>query len=140
MQHDIEVRVPIRITDINHCSALVGEVFRFVAEYATFECDVGQAIALSPAVREKLSVCVCAHFLIKGYHGGRFHSSIRRTLAAIRIHEHKIWSEGLLIANARDVSFLDVVFSPPCERKYPVCCSVLCVSVAKPSPSARLCG
>jgi hypothetical protein len=59
-KQDTKARVPIPMTEINHSIALFDEVFKFVAENVTFECTVGQAIALSPAVREQLSVDACA--------------------------------------------------------------------------------
>jgi hypothetical protein len=58
---DTKLRFPIPMTEMSHCVALHEEGFTFLAENATFECSVGHAIALSPAVREQLSVDACAH-------------------------------------------------------------------------------
>jgi hypothetical protein len=59
-REDSETRISIPLTEINHCRALLEDAFRFTARSATFECSVGQAVALSPAVREQLSVDACA--------------------------------------------------------------------------------
>jgi hypothetical protein len=55
-----EARISISMTEINHCGALFGGGFTLRAKDSTFECSVGQAVALSPAVREQLSVDACA--------------------------------------------------------------------------------
>jgi hypothetical protein len=57
---DTTVPVPVPMTEINHCGALLEGGFKFMGENTTFECSVGHAIALSPAVREQLSVDACA--------------------------------------------------------------------------------
>jgi hypothetical protein len=57
---DTEARIPIAMRKVNQCGALFEDVFRFTAKGATLECTVGQAVALSPAVREQLSVDACA--------------------------------------------------------------------------------
>jgi hypothetical protein len=59
-REDSETRISIALTEINHCRALLEDAFRFTARSATFECSVGQAVALSPAVRDQLSVDACA--------------------------------------------------------------------------------
>jgi hypothetical protein len=46
--------------DLNRFRCFSESVFRFAAKVATCECSVGQAVALSPAVRDQLSVDACA--------------------------------------------------------------------------------
>jgi hypothetical protein len=53
-------RILIRFPEIHHQPALFDGPFTFSADGAMFECDVAQAIALSSAVSEQLSVDACA--------------------------------------------------------------------------------
>jgi hypothetical protein len=46
--------------EINHSGTLFADWRMFTSENAIFECSVGQPTALSPAVREQLSVDACA--------------------------------------------------------------------------------
>jgi hypothetical protein len=48
------------MTEINHSGTLFADWFMFTSENAIFECSVGRAIALSPVLREQLSVDACA--------------------------------------------------------------------------------
>jgi hypothetical protein len=57
---DAEAQIAIPITEINHSGTFFADGFMFTSENAIFECSVGQAIALSAAVREQLSVDACA--------------------------------------------------------------------------------
>jgi hypothetical protein len=57
---DTEAQITIPMTKINHSGTLFADRFIFPSENAIFECSIGQAIALSPAVREQLSVDACA--------------------------------------------------------------------------------
>jgi hypothetical protein len=57
---DTEAQIAIPMTEINHSGTLFADRFIFTSENAITECSVGQAIALSPAVREQLSVDACA--------------------------------------------------------------------------------
>jgi hypothetical protein len=57
---DVEAGIPIPITEITHCGALFEDAFTFTATGITFECTVGQAVAVSPMVREQLSTDACA--------------------------------------------------------------------------------
>jgi hypothetical protein len=59
-----EAQIAIPITEVNDSGALFADRFMFTSENATFECSVGHAIALSPAVREQLSVDACAHTFV----------------------------------------------------------------------------
>jgi hypothetical protein len=54
-------RILIRLPEIKHLGALFDDVFTFTADGALFECNVAQAIVLSSAVSEQLSVDACAH-------------------------------------------------------------------------------
>jgi hypothetical protein len=56
----ITIPIPIPMTEINHSGTLFADLFLFTSENAIFECTIGQAIALSPMVREQLSVDACA--------------------------------------------------------------------------------
>jgi hypothetical protein len=51
------------VTEVKHLAPLFDDAFRFTADGAMFECDVAQAIALSSAVSEQLSVDACARTL-----------------------------------------------------------------------------
>jgi hypothetical protein len=55
---ETEVQIAIPMAEINHSGTLFVDQFLFTSENAIFECSFGQAIALSPAVREQLSVDV----------------------------------------------------------------------------------
>jgi hypothetical protein len=57
---DPEPQITIPMTEVNHSGALFADQFKFTSGNAIFECSVGQAVALSPAVREQLSVDACA--------------------------------------------------------------------------------
>jgi hypothetical protein len=59
-EKDTEAQIAIPMTEINHNSTRFADRFKFTSENANFECSIGQAIALSPAVREQLSVDACA--------------------------------------------------------------------------------
>jgi hypothetical protein len=48
------------MTEINHSGTLFADPFLFTSENYIFECSVGEAIALSAAVRESFSVDACA--------------------------------------------------------------------------------
>jgi hypothetical protein len=56
-----KTRNSIPLTEINYCSTLLEDAVRFTLKSATIECSVGQAVAHSPVVRERLSVDACAH-------------------------------------------------------------------------------
>jgi hypothetical protein len=53
-------RILIQFPAIKHVDALFDGRYKFAADGAMFECNVAQAIALSSAVAEQLSVDVCA--------------------------------------------------------------------------------
>jgi hypothetical protein len=53
-------RILIQFPEIKHLGALFDGAFQFTADGSMFECNVGQAITLSPAVSEQLSVDACA--------------------------------------------------------------------------------
>jgi hypothetical protein len=57
---NIEAHISMPIAEMNSCFSLFDDTFKFKAESATYECSVGQAVALSPAVQEQLSVDACA--------------------------------------------------------------------------------
>jgi hypothetical protein len=57
---DAEAQIAIPMTAINHSRTLFTDGFMFTSDNAIFECSVGQAIALSPAVSEQLSIDACA--------------------------------------------------------------------------------
>jgi hypothetical protein len=57
---DQEARFVVPMTKINQCGVVFEDTFTFTAKNSTFECSIGQAVALSPAVREQLSVDACA--------------------------------------------------------------------------------
>jgi hypothetical protein len=44
------------MTELYHCIGSVEEALELAGDNATFECSVGQAIALSPEVREQFSM------------------------------------------------------------------------------------
>jgi hypothetical protein len=58
---EIDVRTPLPKTEIAHTSALFEGAFAFTNSGKTIECTVGQAVAISPAVRNLISVDACAH-------------------------------------------------------------------------------
>jgi hypothetical protein len=55
-----EAHISKPMKEINHCGTLFDEAFTFTGKDTTFECSVGQAVTLSPGVREQLSVDACA--------------------------------------------------------------------------------
>jgi hypothetical protein len=57
---DAEAQIAIPMTEINYSGTLFTDRFKSTSENAIFECSVGEAVALSPAVREQLSVDACA--------------------------------------------------------------------------------
>jgi hypothetical protein len=57
---DTEAQTAIPITEFNHSGTLFFDQFMFTFENAIIECTVGQAVALSPAVCQQLSVDACA--------------------------------------------------------------------------------
>jgi hypothetical protein len=61
---DTEAQIAIPMTEINHNGILFADQFKFRSENTIFECSVGQAIALSPAVREQLSVDACGRTFV----------------------------------------------------------------------------
>jgi hypothetical protein len=60
LKNDAEAQIAIPMTEINYSGTLFADEFMFISENAIIECTGGQAIALSPAVREQLSVDACA--------------------------------------------------------------------------------
>jgi nucleoid-associated protein YejK len=48
------------MTEINHSCSVFTDVFTFSTDSGPIECNVREAIILSPAVREQLSVDECA--------------------------------------------------------------------------------
>jgi hypothetical protein len=57
---DGEAQITDPMTEVNASGPLFADRFMFTSEKAIFECTIGQAIALSSAVREQLSVDACA--------------------------------------------------------------------------------
>jgi hypothetical protein len=57
---DAEAQIAISMKEINGNGTFFADRFMFTSANAIFECSVGQAVALSPAVREQLSVDACA--------------------------------------------------------------------------------
>jgi hypothetical protein len=55
-----EAQLAIPMTEINQSGTLFADRFMFTSENAIYGCSAGQAIALSPAVREQLSDDACA--------------------------------------------------------------------------------
>jgi hypothetical protein len=53
-------RILIHFPKIKHRGALFDDVFKFTGDDTMFECNVAQAIALSSAVSEQISVDACA--------------------------------------------------------------------------------
>jgi hypothetical protein len=54
-----EAQIAISMTEINDSGILFADRFMFPSEKVIIECSVGQAIALSTAVREQFSVHAC---------------------------------------------------------------------------------
>jgi hypothetical protein len=63
---DKETGTVISIQGMNCCTGLFEETFTFSGENATFECGIGQAVSLSPSVREQLLVDACARTFALG--------------------------------------------------------------------------
>jgi hypothetical protein len=53
-------RILIQFPEIKYLDSLFDDAFKFTADGTRFECNVAQAVALSPAVSEQLSVDACA--------------------------------------------------------------------------------
>jgi hypothetical protein len=67
---DADPLIPISIAEVNHHGAIFEGASTFTARDATFESRVGQAIALSPAMRERLLVDAIACFWVDCRRGG----------------------------------------------------------------------
>jgi hypothetical protein len=59
-KNDTEAQIAIPMTEINRVGTLFADRFMFTSANAIIESSVGQAISLSPAVGEQLSVDACA--------------------------------------------------------------------------------
>jgi hypothetical protein len=82
VKKDAEAQITIPMTEINDSGTFFADRFMFTSENIIFECGVGHAIALSPAVREKLSADACA--LTFALNDVRAFDSVRCLLSAMR--------------------------------------------------------
>jgi hypothetical protein len=91
---DTEIRLSIPVREMNHCRAVFEDTAKFTAKGATFECNIGQAVGLSPALQEQLSVDACARtFELKTV---RAVDSVRRILSRGAVLTAQ--SQGLIVS------------------------------------------
>jgi hypothetical protein len=125
---DAEAQIAIPMTEINPSGTLFADRFMFASQNAIFEFSVGRAVALSPAVREQLSVDACARTFALNDVGAV--DSVRCLLSgdAVSIEEsgnvlgRQLCSPGLEVAPAGtdrfDLDSVDLsVFSVEADQK-----------------------